>query len=82
MADFSNIDVQIGCLSDGRWIAATTESPFFCFEGGSEAAVTQLARRALKFYEGVLDANGGVLPEGRPQVQIKRTLTGKDLVAA
>ena len=35
---------------DGKWLAATNLSPFFCFEAESEEAVLLKTREALKFY--------------------------------
>jgi predicted RNase H-like HicB family nuclease len=36
---------------DGKWLAASNEAPFFCFEGDSEKEVERLAARALDMYE-------------------------------
>jgi predicted RNase H-like HicB family nuclease len=36
---------------DGKWVAASNEAPFFCFEGDSEEEVERLAARALDMYE-------------------------------
>ena len=36
---------------EGKWLAASNETPFFCFEGDSEEEVERLAARALDMYE-------------------------------
>jgi hypothetical protein len=38
-------------LENGKWLAASNEEPFFCFEGDSEDEVTGIALRALDMFE-------------------------------
>jgi hypothetical protein len=42
-------DFIIGTLDDKRWIAATTCSPYLCFEAESRDAVRAKLRAAVKF---------------------------------
>jgi hypothetical protein len=44
------IVVAVGITADGHHYAASTESPYFCFEGPSEKAVLDQVGRALAFY--------------------------------
>jgi hypothetical protein len=41
--------VVLGLLDSGRYIAAATTSPFFCFEGDSEEAVKSQVEAAFAF---------------------------------
>lgn len=48
----TNIDdtyVLVGRNGHGSFVAATVQSPYFCFEGGSEKEVLDRASRALAF---------------------------------
>jgi len=50
LRDLSNL--MIYTATDGQsWIAATSSSPFFCLEAGSEREVLELAARALRFHQ-------------------------------
>jgi hypothetical protein len=50
LRDLSNL--MIYTATDGeRWIAASSSSPFFCLEAGSEREVLELAARALRFHQ-------------------------------
>lgn len=40
----------VGQLPDGRFLAASTSAPFFCFRDESEQAVVAKVVRALTFY--------------------------------
>jgi predicted RNase H-like HicB family nuclease len=42
--------VIIAQLDNGRYIAASTHSPYFCFHGTSEENALEKARRALAIY--------------------------------
>lgn len=46
-----------GEIENGQWMAISTSSPYFCFEGNSLADVEAKAGRALEFYYG---AKGGI----------------------
>jgi predicted RNase H-like HicB family nuclease len=47
----SDVIVQIAHRDDGKYIAASTSaSPYFCFEGATEAEVKQTVDTALAFY--------------------------------
>lgn len=41
----------VGKLDDGRFVAASTSAPFFCFRDGSEEAVVAKVRRAVGFWK-------------------------------
>ncbi len=50
LRDLSNLTIYTA--TDGQsWIAATSSSPFFCLEAGSEREVLELAARALHFHQ-------------------------------
>ena len=49
-AGLDKLSIHLGQLDDGRWVAATTSSPYFCFTGTSESEVSRLASGALQFY--------------------------------
>lgn len=40
----------LGELADGRFVAASSNSPFFCFRGDTEQAVLDKVGKALRFY--------------------------------
>jgi hypothetical protein len=49
LRDLSNL--MIYTATDGQnWIAATSSSPYFCLEAGSEREALALAARALRFH--------------------------------
>lgn len=54
MADLGKLAVYIGQLDDGRWLAATSTAPYFCFEAASEKEVKSIVRDALKFFNSAL----------------------------
>ncbi len=85
MADFKDLEIQVGCLEDGRWLAATGSAPYFCLEAGSEDAVVELATRAVRFYHNTLKNNAGKLPTNKAtvgKILVKRTIQAGDLIAA
>lgn len=43
--------VSLARLDNGRFVAASTTSPFFCFEADTEEAATQKVDQALAFYQ-------------------------------
>jgi hypothetical protein len=45
-----SIEVHLARTGDGKWVAATSASPYFCFESDSEAEVTRLAHHAVSFF--------------------------------
>ncbi len=49
----ANGEVRVFLTDTGRGTvaAATNQSPYFCFEGATEAVVLETARRALAFYD-------------------------------
>lgn len=49
MTDVSNLCVYT-TERDGKWLAATRTSPFFCFEAESEEAALSIAAKALEYY--------------------------------
>lgn len=49
MTNDHDLRVLIGTTESGRYIAASTVSPFFCFEAESEQAVIEKVRAALAF---------------------------------
>lgn len=85
MTDLSNVTVTIGCFEDGRWLAATSESPYFCLEATTEDEVTTLAGAAIRFYESVLVEFGGKLPEApkrsEPHLYVKRRVSARELAS-
>lgn len=80
MTDIKDLIIHTGELSNGRWVAATGVSPYFCVEAESEAAVKKLAKEAIGFYQGVLKDNGGKMPI--PQTPFTDSMTVRELEAA
>lgn len=80
MADIQDLEIHIGQLASGAWVAATGTSPYFCVEAESEQAVKKLAKEAIGFYQSVLRHNGGALP-AKPS-PFTSTITARELVAA
>lgn len=58
----------------GTYIAATNESPYFCFEGANEHDVLEKVKRALRVY-GMLDRDV-VKVDVIPQPTLQRTWKG------
>lgn len=54
MGDLNKLVVHLGRLTDGKWVAATGCSPYFCVEADTEDKVKALAKEALAFYERAL----------------------------
>ncbi len=46
-----NFNILIGRAVDGKYLIASTASPYFLFEGDSEGAVVNKAIAALRFYD-------------------------------
>jgi predicted RNase H-like HicB family nuclease len=67
MTDLSKQTIHYG-PRDGKWIAATGSSPYFCVEAETKEAVLLLAREAAAFYGGILNENGGNPPTPMPFV--------------
>ncbi len=42
---------------DGRWFAARSTAPYFCFEGSSESEANAMAERALAFFAKLTPGN-------------------------
>lgn len=59
----TNFEVVLGTLDGGTWVAASTASPFFCFEGKTEVEVRECVERALIFYKAFKER----VPPFRPQ---------------
>jgi len=81
MADVS--DLVIWFRTHGRyWVAATGRAPYFCFVGESEAAVEDIAARALQFYEDVA-AERETFSKGRetvsPDYVVQKKVLGREL---
>ena len=51
--------IYLGKNDEGRYIAASASSPYFCFEAETEGEARETARRALNFYFGKV---GDILP--------------------
>lgn len=83
MTNVAELTVAISCVEEGRWLATTNASPYFCVEAASEAAVKRLAADALRFYEAALVKHGGNLPAPAPKhLTIKERVSARELVAA
>lgn len=50
------IIVNIGVREDGKHIAASASSPYFCFEADSEVSLKQKVESAVAFYEKAKEA--------------------------
>jgi predicted RNase H-like HicB family nuclease len=86
MTDLASLTVTIGCIEEGRWLAATTSSPYFCLEAETEEKVVALAGAAIRFYETALNKHGGSLPEKptfrEQNLHVKRRVTARELATA
>jgi len=94
MANICELSICVGQSDrDKKWIAATNESPYFCFVGASEDEVLEKAKRALRYYisasQRLSDAfyvrtpwgqkgEGGIEPSS---FHIWKTVKAKDLAA-
>lgn len=43
----------VGLVDGGKWLAVSSRSPYFAFEGESSEEVCAIANRALEYYFGV-----------------------------
>lgn len=50
MEKATDVSFCVGQLPDGRFVAASCESPYFCVRGDSEEAVVQKVTAGLEFY--------------------------------
>lgn len=78
-----NSSIHIGEVEPGRWIAATGQSPYFCFEAKSEAALIKRVKEAVAFCREKADD----LEEGKrgPTIQpfkIAKTISVRELEEA
>ncbi len=83
LRDLSNL--MIYTATDGEsWIAATSSSPFFCLEAGSEREVLELAARALRFHQAA--ATRAAQNQGRerqfPGYRIQNRVSARELAIA
>jgi len=77
-----NIEIHVAPTNLGTWIAATAESPYFCFEADSREAVVEIAKSAVRFYGNNYDAISRVKSErGRPDITPIPDRAIKELVA-
>ncbi len=78
-------DLTIFTATDGQsWIAATSSSPFFCLEAGSEREVLALAARALRFHQSAttrLNQNQG-RERQFPGYRIQNRVSARELAIA
>ena len=51
MADIQELSVIVGVTEAGKYIAASTASPYFCFEADTEENLLDEVRAALAFWE-------------------------------
>ena len=82
MTDIRNLNIHIGQLKTGQWVAATGSSPYFCVEAESEPAVKKLAKEAIGFYTSVLREYGGSLPRHIEEPTFTSTITAGELEVA
>jgi predicted RNase H-like HicB family nuclease len=80
MTNIDDLTIHIGEFEPGRWVAATGNSPYFCVEADSQAAVLKLAKEAIGFYTSVLKKTGGELP--MPKTPFTSSMTVRELEAA
>lgn len=83
MRDLANL--LIYTATDGQsWIAASSSSPFFCLEAGSEREALALAARALRFHQAV--AARAAQNQGRerqfPGYTIQNRVSARELAIA
>jgi predicted RNase H-like HicB family nuclease len=57
MAISADFQIYFTQRSDGTFLAASNEAPFFCFEGATESEVSQTVIRALEIYEKGVNRN-------------------------
>jgi len=77
-------DVYLTETTKGAFLAATSRSPYFCVEGGSEADVIEKTKHLLKFYVANRDKSA---PRPIEPLQVrtfspKRVVSSRDLTPA
>lgn len=60
MTDRTDGHFYVGELPDGRFVAASSSAPFFCFRAESEEAVLKKVKNALSFYRRTKGGKGEV----------------------
>ena len=75
MTDISNLPIWTSTNGDD-WIAATSQSPYFCFVAESEDDVLALAARALTFYKLAIESR-----ENRPEFRSVKRIFARELAA-
>lgn len=76
-----NQTIHFGTTDDGKHIACSSSSPYFCFIGATEAEVEDKARRALNFYH---QSTGHLIPENQvgktpSQTVLKRVFKSREI---
>ncbi len=83
MIDIANLPVWF--KTNGQtWLAATGRAPYFCLVGESEAAVSDLAHRALEFYISAADKIEKFNRRREavsPDYVVQKKVLGRDLAA-
>lgn len=46
----SGLDVWLGQQADGKWLAARTRQPRFCFEADTAEAASNKAKREIRYW--------------------------------
>lgn len=65
--------VSLARREDGRYVAASTTAPFFCFEADTEDAVKQKVESALAFYrEAKRELSARQEPARERQITVKQ----------
>ena len=64
----SDPKLVIASVSDEKFVAASTEAPYFCTVGDSADAVRSRAVKAAEFYQGAVSRSAPVAPRIIPQI--------------
>jgi predicted RNase H-like HicB family nuclease len=68
----AEVIVGLAQREDGKYIAASTASPYFCFEAETEAAVKQKVEAALAIY---IEVKKSARSRHKPDQETKITVT-------
>ena len=58
--------VHVGLTDEGKFLASSADSPYFCFEADTEEGAVKMAEEALNFFHGVEGRCEAVRPTTSP----------------
>lgn len=77
----AGVSIYIAVKEDGRYVAATNESPYFCLEAESEEALIEKVKAALVFYSSTLgqEVRSRTVVQSITQLVPSRVIESEDL---